>query len=393
MMQASLSLPATDADSTAHSRRVADAIGQRIDAAGGSISFGDYMQQALYAPGLGYYTAGNRKFGADGDFVTAPELSPLFGRVVARQCVAVLDALGGGDVLELGAGSGRMAADMLRLMADLDRLPASYSILEVSPELTERQRDYLADAIPAHAARVRWLDRLPTDFRGVIVANEVLDALPVERFVRRESGAGELRVVRDGDGFAASTAPASPALEAALAELEASLDAPLPVGYRSEICLALPDFVAGLATSLAAGAVLLLDYGLERRSYYAADRSGGWLRCHFRHRVHDDPFVLPGVQDITAWVDFTAVATALADAGLDIGGYVTQAQFMLGGGLAEELADIAERPPDEQAELSGQVKLLTLPGEMGEHFKCVFATRDVDCRPAAFAAGDRTHRL
>ncbi len=386
-------LPEPDAESTAHSQRVAEFIHDRIAASGGRISFAEYMHHALYAPGLGYYSAGSAKFGAAGDFVTAPEVSAVFSRVLARQCAEVLAVMERPAVLEIGAGSGRLAIDMLGKLDELDSLPEHYEILEVSADLREKQEVLLNDEAPALADRVRWIDRLPDAHRGVVVANEVLDALPVERFAIQQDGVAQLCVESEEDRFAIVSRAAPPNLAAAVAAIERDLGYSLPEGYVSDVCLAAQPWVADLANALREGIVMLFDYGVSRREYYAEHRSGGWLRCHFRHHAHNDPLILTGIQDMTAWVDYTAVAAAAVESGLDIAGFVPQAQFLIGAGLDEELAQLAEMPIDAQLKLSGQVKLLTLPGEMGEHFKCMGLSRGELPRLAAFDIGDRTSTL
>ena len=387
------SLPVPDDDSAAHSLLVDKHIRGRIADVGTSISFAEFMHEALYAPGLGYYSAGATKFGAAGDFVTAPEVSTLFGKVLARQCASVLAGIEAADVLEIGAGSGKLAADMIRKLGDLDALPRHYSILEVSAELRERQADRLRREVPDYFANIRWLTQLPHDHRGVIVANEVLDALPVERFLRRENDVAQLRVAVEQDRFVFTARSAPDLLANAVFRIEQELGHRLPAGYSSEVCLAAPGWISDLAASLDLGVAFLFDYGVSRREYYAADRSDGWLRCHFRHHAHSDPLILPGIQDLTAWVDFSVIAAAAVDAGLNIEGYVTQAHFLLDGGLADELADFADLQADAQLELSGQVKLLTLPGEMGEKFKCLGISRGSVTRPAGLGGNDRTHSL
>ena len=376
------SLPIPDPDSARHSAACARHIAACIEDEGGSISFARFMHEALYAPGLGYYAAGAAKFGAAGDFVTAPEVSPLFGSVIARQCVATLQSTRG-NVLELGAGSGRLAVDVLRRLDELGSLPNEYLILEVSADLLDRQATLIADEIPGLRERVRWVDALPQDFSGVVLANEVLDAMPVERFVRR-GDVLQLRVVNAPTGLAFEEAPAPAALAAAVVQIEYELGERLPEGYTSEVSLALRPWVQELVACLRRGLVLLFDYGLPRRHYYAPDRAHGWLRCHFRHHAHNDPLLLPGIQDITSWVDFSAVMDAAGDAGADIEGFTTQAQFLLHAGLDEELQSFAELPQRERVELSAQVKKLTLPGEMGEHFKCLGLSKGLNVELDAF---------
>ena len=387
------SLPKPDRDSAAHSERVVLHLRDVIVGAGGSISFAQFMHEALYTPGLGYYSAGSTKFGEAGDFVTAPEVSALFGKVLARQCAKVLVDTASASILEFGAGSGKLAADLLTKLVQLDSLPASYRILEVSADLRQRQQEFLASEIPELVDRVSWLDQLPADHRGVIIANEVLDALPVERFVRRANGVRQLCVGVDQDQFKMVEQDAPEALARAVGLIEQGLGQPLPEGYVSEVCLAAPEWIIDLSAVLQEGVAFLFDYGLSRREYYAVDRSYGWLRCHFRHHAHSDPLILAGIQDITSWVDFSAVATAAVEHGLTVAGYVTQAHFLMNGGLADELAEFADLPPAAQLELSGQVKLLTLPGEMGENFKCLGLSRGLAGSIASLAMADRTHTL
>jgi len=387
------SLPQPDAVSAAHSERCADYIRARISDAGGSISFAEFMHYALYAPGLGYYSAGARKFGADGDFVTAPEISPLFWRVVAQQCAPVLRESGEVSLLEFGAGSGRLALDMLRALEALDALPAEYRILEVSADLRERQRQLLRAELPHLADRIVWLDRMPAAHRGVVIANEVLDALPVERFMRRNNGIYQMRVIDEGGEFVFVDEPAPEVLVRAVQAIERQIGGQLPDNYVSEVSLAAPAWLADVARMIEHGLVLLFDYGVSRREYYAADRNEGWLRCHYRHRVHSDPLILPGIQDLTAWVDFTAVAEAAAGGGLDVLGYASQSQFLLAGGIETELQDFAAMSIESQLQTARQVKMLTLPGEMGENVKCICLARGDIARPGAFESADRTHTL
>ena len=386
-------LPEPDSVSAAHSDRVADYIRAQIEVAGGSIGFGEYMQHCLYAPGLGYYAAGAAKFGEAGDFITAPEVSSVFGGVVARQCAEVLQQIPDGEVLEYGAGSGKLAVDVLEALERLDSLPAAYRILEVSADLRERQEALLQQRVPELMSRVSWLDAPPAKAQGVILANEVLDAMPVERFVRRDGAILQQRVAVAGQQFAWVDAPAPARLVAAVEAIEEELGAPFPEAYVSEVCLAVPTWIQGLAGVLQTGTAFLFDYGVSRLEYYALERSSGWLRCHFRHHAHNDPLVLAGIQDLTAWVDFTAVAEAAVAAGFEIAGYCAQAQFLMAGGLAEELKNLATLPLQEQLALSRQVKTLTLPGEMGEHFKCMALQKGALAKPSAFGLADRTHTL
>ncbi len=381
-------LPVPDADAREHSARAAEHIRAAIESAGGAIPFSEYMRLALYAPGLGYYRAGTEKFGAAGDFVTAPEVSPLFGAVVGRQIAEVLTAADGDTVLELGAGSGRLALDVLRALAAQNQLPENYLILEVSGELATRQRKLLAGE-PALAERVRWLDRLPqTPIRGAILANEVADALPVECFTYRDDCIARRGVRMEGNDFTWCELPAPDWLELRGTTLAARYD--WPENYTSEACPELGGWIAALAGALDRGALLLFDYGLPEREYYHPQRGMGTLICHYRHRAHENPFLWPGLNDISAWVDFSALAQAGATAGLEPAGFSTQANFLLGGGIGDAL----ERARDERERLriAGEIKRLVLPSEMGEAFKAIALTRGC-APPSAFATGNFAARL
>ena len=387
------SLPEPDPESARHSTQVAQYIRDKIAAAGGCVSFAEYMHHALYAPGLGYYSAGTTKLGASGDFVTAPEVSPVFGRILARQCAEILAQVDNPSILEFGAGSGKLAADLLRKLAELGALPVGYSILEVSADLRERQESFLRNETPELLNIVSWIDKMPEQHSGVIVANEVLDALPVERFVHRAGRVMQICVATDGEALFLVERDAPEHLAQSIAAIENDLGWTLPEGFTSEICLAAPAWIADLAHGMKQGAAFLFDYGVSQREYYAEERFDGWLRCHFRHHAHNDPLILPGIQDLTSWVNFSSVAEAAVDAGLDVMGFTTQARFLIGGGLEQELADFTKLPIDAQLKLSGQVKLLTLPGEMGENFKCLGLSRGDITAPAAFSFADRTTSL
>jgi len=392
-MSIATELPELTPDEAAHGARLEARVREEIARAGGWISFARFMQLALYEPGLGYYSAGAHKLGAAGDFVTAPEVAPVFSRCVAVQCEEVLRTLGGGDVLELGAGSGVMAAALLEELERRDALPRRYLILDVSADLRERQRATLAAAAPRLLARVEWLDRLPEAFTGVVVANEVLDAMPVERFVVRGGAVNALGVTWQLGRLEWSEARAPAALSAGARAIERETGAAWPEGFASEINLGLGDWLAALAGSISRGVLLFVDYGLPRRELYAAERRAGTLLCHFRHRFHDDPFTRLGLQDITAWVDFTAVADAGASTGLDLAGYTTQAHFLIGNGIGEFIADVAQLDVVSRVNLSRQAMVLTLPGEMGERFKAIALAKGYDSPLRGFAVRDLRHTL
>ena len=376
-----------------HCARMQDYLAAQLAAAGGWLSFERYMEAVLYAPGLGYYSAGAHKFGADGDFTTAPEISSLFGACVARQCAEVLGALGGGSILEIGAGSGRLAADVLSRLETLGRLPARYSILEISADLRERQQRHLERHLPHLQARVQWLDQPPgEDFDGLILANEVLDALPVTRFRWYRDRVEELGVAIDAGRLASSARPASsPVAEAArrLAGCGGGWDD----GYVSEYCARLTAWTQGVTRALRNGAVFWFDYGLPRSQYYLPERHEGTLLCHFRHRATNDPLLYPGLQDITAWVDYTLLAEAARTAGFTVSGFTTQSHFLAGLSIDQEMRDMAGDDANRFARLANQARRLMLPGEMGERFKAMAWLRGLDLPLSGFALQDLRHTL
>lgn len=373
-----------------HAQAMQRLLRERIALAGGWLPFDDYMQIALYEPGMGYYSAGAHKLGAGGDFTTAPEISPLFGRCLARHCMAVLQHLGGGEVLELGAGSGRLAFDVLTAMAAVGNPPARYRILEISADLRERQQQLLSTLPAELAARVEWLDAPPDEpWAGALLANEVIDALPVKRFGRHSGAWRELGVVDAGDRLAWSVAEAPAAFAGLIDALV--LPAELHDGFESEFCPMLGSWLSEVTASMQRGVALFVDYGLPRVEYYSSARDRGTLRCHYRQRAHDDPFAHPGLEDITAWVDFTHVAEAADAAHLDVLGFGTQMGALLGLGIEAEVA----AAPDENTRIrrASEARQLLMPTEMGETFKFIALGRGFDAPLAAFAHQDLRRQL
>ena len=368
----------------AHLRRL-------IEGRGGLISFATYMAEALYTPGLGYYSGGARKFGPGGDFITAPELTPLFGQAIASQVQQIMD-LSAPHIIEAGAGTGLLAADLLLELELRGSLPESYAILEVSGELRERQFDTIARKVPHLAARVSWLDGLPEHFSGALVANEVLDVMPVHLIAWRPEGIFERGVALGDEGqFVWADRPVS----GKVADAAAALDRPLPSEgeYVSELNLAGRAWIAEWAERLEKGAMLLVDYGYPRAEYYLDSRSTGTLLCYFRHHAHGDPFLWPGLNDITAFVDFTAAAEAGFAAGLDILGYTDQANLLFNCGV---LACLARRAPEDSVDYiraAKAVQRLTGPHEMGELFKVIAMGRGIEQPLIGFLRGDRLHAL
>ena len=387
-----MTLPEPDSVALQHSMQLVRLIRDDIVAHGGKLRFSRFMEQALYAPGLGYYRGGAHKFGSAGDFVTAPEISSVFSRCLARQIQQIL-ADCGSNVLELGAGSGAMAADLLLELEALGRLPQQYLILELSGELRQRQQQTLSSCAAHLAARVTWLEQLPEAFEGVIVGNEVMDAIPVERFRITPQGPRPLAVSWAKQGFAWCEDEQDSDLDAAVADIQEALQHPLPLDYESEWSPLLPSWLASLGQILACGVILLIDYGYPRREYYHPQRCDGTLICHYCHRNHDDPLRWPGLQDISASVDFSAAAAAGIAAGLTLSGYTSQSYFLFGCGLEALIAQVDPNDQYQYLLLSQQVKQLTLPGEMGERCKALALSRGLSVPLRGFDFFDERQRL
>lgn len=381
------SLPLPGPEAQKHSQELCELIHRDIALQGGWIPFSRFMELALYAPGLGYYSAGASKFGAAGDFITAPEISPLFGRTVARQLADIM-ALSAPHILELGAGSGKLALDVLTELERLQQLPASYSILEVSADLRERQQALLRERLPHLADRVQWLDSLPSAISGAVIANEVLDALPVHLVRWSDSRVFERGVMSKGSNFIwEERLPETPSL------LELVQQISVPDDYLSEISLTARGLVGSLCDRLQSGAMLFIDYGFGAREYYHPQRSSGTLMCHYRHHAHDDPFFLPGLQDITAHVDFTAIAESAIDHGANLLGYTSQAHFLINGGITDLISDISPNNLRDYIPLSAQIQKLTSPAEMGELFKVMAVGKGIDTPLRNFVIGDKSRLL
>jgi SAM-dependent MidA family methyltransferase len=377
----SVHLPVPSPEALAASRALSELIAAEIGSSNGWISFARYMELVLYAPGLGYYSGGSAKLGKDGDFTTAPEITPLFGAALARVVAPILQQ-SAPHVLEFGAGSGKLARDLLRALAQAGVVVERYAIVDLSGELRARQQETLRDF-----PQVEWLDRLPARFSGVVLGNEVLDAMPVQLLVKSADGWQERGVALGEAGFAFRDRPASATLAGQIPDPES-----LAPGYLTEVHPQASAFMRSLGAMLAAGAAILIDYGFPAREYYHPQRNAGTLMCHYRHHAHPDPFYLPGLQDVTAHVDFTAMARAASESGLDLLCYAGQAAFLLQAGVGELLlrtdpADAARYLPQANA-----LQKLVSPAEMGELFKVLVAGRQVQLAPD-FARCDRSHRL
>jgi SAM-dependent MidA family methyltransferase len=389
-----MTLPAPDPDALAYSSALKQRLADEIEAAGGWISFARFMELALYAPGMGYYSGGAHKFGAAGDFVTAPEISPLFGRSLAAQAAQIM-ALSAPQIIELGAGSGRLAVDLLLELEARAALPERYAILDLSGELRARQRATLEREAPHLLARVDWLDALPAQFDGLVLANELLDALPVHLLCWGNSdqptGIFERGVAwADGDFVWHDRAASGRLLERAAALAAEHALAP---GYVSEICLAASDWTAAWGGIIGRGGLLLLDYGFPQHEYYHGQRDRGTLMCHYRHHAHGEPFFLPGLQDITAHVDFTSIAEAGFAAGLEVLGYTSQAAFLLNCGLTELLSHVPVEDTRTYLPQAQAVQKLISPAEMGELFKVIAFGKGLQAPLLGFTRGERSATL
>lgn len=393
-------LPEPGADERAHSDRLVQLLREMI-AAQGPLSFSQYMERCLYAPGLGYYSAGRTKFGAAGDFVTAPELGEMFARCVVNAVQPTLALLGrDADFLELGGGSGAFAEAALKALSAINGLPRNYLILEPSADLRERQRERLLANLPAEiSARVQWLDRPPeAGWRGVLFANEVIDALPVTRFTVRDGEILEEHVTLDGEGrLQRVDRPADALVSGAVHHVERALGRRFAEDYRSEVLPQLPYWIQAIAGSLTAGIMLFVDYGYVRREFYLPERDDGTLMAHYRHRAHNDPLHLPGLNDLTASVDFTALAEAGKSAGFDLAVYLSQAQFLICAGLQEVFQAMQAEVTDDHGsyQLAQQVKRLMLPDQMGERFQAMLMSRGIEAPPLSLdlLAADQGMRL
>lgn len=371
-------LPVPDNDAIDHSQKVCARIQKEIIEQQGAINFNQFMELALYEPGLGYYAAGSTKLGESGDFITAPELSSVYSFCLARQCQQVLNAIDQGKIFELGPGTGKMACDILQELERLNCLPKEYLLLETSADLRERQQDRVKKCVPHLEGIIHWLDTLPTNkINGIIIANEVLDAMPVHRIVVHGDFCEELYVGVEEGKFVWIKKPLNEKLTLETEKELKTLVNKLSQGYTSEINTNIHAWISSLAEFLQQGVMLLVDYGYPRQEYYHPQRITGTLLCHYRHRVHSDPFFYPGLQDITSSVNFTRVAEAAVDTGLDVRGYTTQTHFLMSCGLDEIVKQQESVCGIDSVKLSNQIKMLTMPGEMGERFKVIALTKNI----------------
>lgn len=368
---------------------LAEQIRKSIEANGGKITFADYMQQVLYTPGIGYYCKSDTPIGKHGDFITAPEISPIFAYCLANQLQSIMQHLGSSSILEFGAGNGSLVAELLKTLQQREQLPEHYYIIELSASLQLQQRETVASQCPELLSRVIWLEHLPEKFNGIVIANEVIDAMPVHCFSYQQQTIYERYVALDSDQFvwqlgAVSSPPLLHAIEKILAEV-----GPLPQPYTSEINFFIGPWLVSIESILQSGVIFLIDYGFSRREYYHHDRHMGTLMCHQQHQASTDPFIRPGEHDLTAHVDFTAVAEAAVSASLNLAGYTTQAYFLLSCGITNYQTDSEL----ERQQLNHAIKKLTLPHEMGELIKVIAFTKNYPAPLMGFNWRDLSQRL
>lgn len=393
-------LPLPEKDAAEHSNKVKECLLDKI-VSNGSLSFTEYMAAVLYEPGLGYYSAGSTKLGAEGDFITAPEISPLFSQSIAQAILPALAEIENCSILEVGAGSGKMAAAILAHLDSINNLPTHYYILELSADLRLRQQQFINETIPALAEKIVWLDSIPENLNAVVIANELLDAMPVVRF-RKESQGISIEHVNEADGefqllyIQDSNDTMNLRVSKRVDEIENEVNK-LEVGYVSEINFNAEDWLASMADKLNKGVILLIDYGYPQHEYYHPERNEGTLNCFYRHRHHSNPFLYPGLQDLTSHVDFTAIADSGINNNLSLLGYTTQSHFLFGAGIAQLAEARTECFDDDnivaQIELANEVKKLTMPYEMGEVVKAIGFSKNCNVTLEAFQFKDMRDHL
>jgi len=392
-------LPGPDGKAKKQSQLLMQCINAACESAGGWIRFSEFMNIALYEPALGYYSGGLQKFGEKGDFITAPEVSPLFAQCIANQVSEVLDNFQKSSseksfIIEFGAGSGILATDLLLQLEELGCLPEKYLIIELGAELKQRQKETI-ELKAAHLLNVvQWLDQLPDDVsNAVVIANEVLDAMPVECFRQTANTVESLMVGFDDGKLVSKYMDAADTTIEKITGTQQRSEIIFPENYISEYNPAISSWLAAVEDRIANMVMLLIDYGYNEKEYYHPDRNNGTLMCYYQHRAHENYLWWPGLQDITAFVNFTDVAYSAVDTGLEVSGYTTQAAFLLANGLSELHEQQVTDDVQQQIKLSQQIKTLTLPSEMGDRFKVMALTKKYGEPLSGFSMLDLRNRL
>ena len=388
-----IGLPKPDNQYLTQTICVSNFIEEKIKEAGGKISFRDFMQHALYEKNLGYYSSKAEVIGPKGDFITAPEYGEIFANSLAKQCAVIIEQIKGAVVLEYGAGTGALAVDILKKLSEMNRLPEHYFILDISVNLIECQKKRLKEEVPELVSIVSWVSSVPEDFSGIVIANEVADAFPFERFVRTDREVLQVCVLRGKESFEYDLIPAERKLCDYIHALEEKLDRKLKNNYLSEVSFEAQNWIKDIACKIKTGVFLMLDYGVCRNEYYASHRNQGWTRCHFMHHAHNEPLIYPGIQDITTWVDFSILSEVAIDNDMKVDGFLNQSQFIINSGIEEDFQNFEQLDAKAQIELSREIKLLTLPDQMGENFKCLGLSKNLISNNNIFETGDRSYVL
>jgi SAM-dependent MidA family methyltransferase len=375
------------------SNRVSRFIDHQIEKTGNRISFRDFMQYALYEEDLGYYASKKEIIGVNGDFITAPEYGEIFSNSIAKQCAVIINEIKGATILEYGAGTGALAVGILKKLSDMGCMPEHYLIIEISANLINHQKRKLKEEIPELTSIVSWISSVPEEFSGIVIANEVADAFPFERFVRTDNQVLQVCIAKDKEKFEYDLIPADKKLCDYVLSLEKIIGRKLDHGYLSEVSFEAQDWVKEIACKIKSGVFFILDYGVSRNEYYSPNRNQGWTRCHFMHHAHNEPLIYPGIQDITTWVDFSILSEIATDNGMKINGFLNQSQFIINSGIEESFHNFDQLELKAQIELSRQIKLLTLPDQMGENFKCLGLSKNFILNNNLFKSRDRAYVL
>jgi len=386
-------LPKPDKKSLNQSALVSKYIRSKIKESHGMISFKEFMHHAMYAKDIGYYSGDSLNFGKCGDFITAPDESVIFGHSIAKHCASIIENIPNASIVEFGAGTGSLAVSLLKKMQEMSIKPRNYFIVDISENLINRQKQKISKDIPELSSLVSWITKMPENFQGIIIANEVADAFPFERFIRTDNEVLQVCVTLDGNKFSYDLIPADKELNNYVISLEKKNGKRLKNGYLSEVSFEAEQWIKNIGLNINRGMLMIFDYGVSRQEYYSPNRDKGWTQCHFKHYAHNEPLIYPGIQDITTWVDFSLLAEAACSQGMKINGFLNQSQFIINSEIINEFKDFEQLDTKQQLTITRQIKLLTLPNQMGENFKCLSLTKDFSPKDNSFIKGDRSYVL
>ena len=386
-------LPKPNKKENQRSAKVTEYISEKIKGSGNEIAFSEFMDYALYAEDIGYYDGDMEKFGEGGDFITAPEETDLIGKAIAKECYKASIELKNLSILEFGAGSGSMAVSVLKKLDQMKVKIKNYYIVDISKDLIKRQKEKILKELPRIYSRVSWITGIPKNFNGVIIANEVVDSMPFERFKKVDDKLFQVNVGTDEKNLVYKLKEADKELYNYIECIEKKIGNRLPSGYISEVSFKAKTWMKNIAENMNKGMLLIIDYGVSRNEYYSQIKNRGWLQCYFKHHMHDEPLIFPGIQDITTWVDFSLLAETALNNGMEVDAYLNQAQFILNNGIEEEFEDFENLNIKDQITLTKQVKLLTMPDKMGYTFKCLLLTKNFSSKHEIHHNGDRSYAL